>query len=459
MNIKQKKFLDAFASLLAKVAKADGRVTIDEESKVDSIWRIMGLTGNQARFCSAIFKFAQDDEISLDDYVEEFINTEFGVETRGFLYNLMWEVACSDGVLHESEKSMLKTLPRKLGVEEELYEAYYAQYVSVGGKAKDREIENKRLRESLCRIKKRVEKLSQDARATGAPLGVELLWSEAASAFAAAEKNLENDNLIEAQNGYEKAAELFERCIDNIRKTKKIEQDKASHKRREAIDAQCRAKDLGAAFYVSNEWQLGIKYLGDGDVLSSKGSYSSATQKYVEALSRFLSCIEKMVAKKAAEKRRREALELEKRQAEEMSKKAEAARRKAEYANGYMTNKDVWMVAILAMTAGDREFACGNYIQAFNNYEYALNLFQKCMFGSINIQANEKIVRAYSVLGCKSTDSTGLVKRRYLLLVKQWHPDRLIADGAPKEIINVATQKMSEINEAWDIIRKVQNIQ
>ena len=458
MNIKQKKFLDVFASLLAKMAKADGRVTEDEVSKVDAIWCIMGLSNDQAGFCSAIFRFAQDDDISIEEYVNEFINTEFGIETRGFLYNLMWDVACSDGVLHESEKSILKSLPRELGINEDLYDAYYSQYISIGEKAKDREIENLKLKEELSKIRKQVEKTSQDARSAGAPSGVETLWGEAVSAFASAEKACENEDLIEAKGYYEKSVRFFKECIDNIHHIKQQEEDEALRKRREALSVQHCARDLGAQSYESNDWQHGAKNLQEGDVLSSQRKYSLAIQKYVAAIAIFNTCIAKAKERLAIERKRREEIEKNKRRAEEMFQKAESARRRAECTNGSQTCTDAWTVAILAMAAGDREFVCGNYRQALCDYEIALNLFEKCISSSSGHQVGEKVRWAYSMLGCKQEDNIGIVRKRYLLLVKQWHPDRLAADGAPKEMISRATRKMAEINEAWDMICKANDV-
>ena len=458
MNIKQKKFLDAFASLLAKMAMADGCVTADEVSKVDSIWRIMGLSSDQAGFCSAIFKFAQDDEISLGEYVHEFINTEFGIETRGFLYNLMWDVACSDGVLHESEKSILKRLPKELGIEEDLYDAYYAQYISIGQKAKDREVENLRLKDGLAKVREQVERISQEARSAGAPSGVETLWEEAITAFTSAEKACEHDDFIGAQGCYEKAIGFFKECIENIHEFKKEEEDKTLRKREEVLAAQRCASDLGAPRYESNDWQQGVKNLEEGDVLSSQGRYSLAIQKYVAAITNFNSCIAKAKERLDLERKRREEVEKNKRRAEEMSHRAESARKKAESTNDNLVNNDAWTVAILAMAAGDREFICGNYRQALSDYEIALNLFEKCISKSGGQHTSEKLKWAYSVLGCRQTDNINIVKKRYLLLVKQWHPDRLASDGAPKEMISHATRKMAEINEAWDMIRKVMDI-
>jgi DnaJ like chaperone protein len=64
----------------------------------------------------------------------------------------------------------------------------------------------------------------------------------------------------------------------------------------------------------------------------------------------------------------------------------------------------------------------------------------------------------YEILGVgrRSTDSE--IKLAYRKLVREHHPDRLIAKGVPKEFIEVANEKLATINAAWDRITKERNI-
>lgn len=56
----------------------------------------------------------------------------------------------------------------------------------------------------------------------------------------------------------------------------------------------------------------------------------------------------------------------------------------------------------------------------------------------------------YGVLGVSRTASDDEVKRIYRKLIREHHPDALIAKGLPKEFIEVANQKMAAINAAYD---------
>ncbi len=61
---------------------------------------------------------------------------------------------------------------------------------------------------------------------------------------------------------------------------------------------------------------------------------------------------------------------------------------------------------------------------------------------------------AYQVLGLTPQASVEEIKRTYKKMVNQYHPDRLIAKGVPEDFIQIANEKMAEINNAYEQIRK-----
>ena len=63
----------------------------------------------------------------------------------------------------------------------------------------------------------------------------------------------------------------------------------------------------------------------------------------------------------------------------------------------------------------------------------------------------------YIVLGCTSNDDFATIRKRYLQLSKEHHPDALISKGVPKEIIEESKKKMRAINSAFDKIEKMQS--
>jgi DnaJ like chaperone protein len=64
----------------------------------------------------------------------------------------------------------------------------------------------------------------------------------------------------------------------------------------------------------------------------------------------------------------------------------------------------------------------------------------------------------YEVLGLKASASDDEIKKTYRQLIREHHPDKLIAKGLPEEMIDVANQEMAAINAAYDRIAKLRGI-
>jgi len=56
----------------------------------------------------------------------------------------------------------------------------------------------------------------------------------------------------------------------------------------------------------------------------------------------------------------------------------------------------------------------------------------------------------YKILGVSRDMTTDEIKAAYRALVRENHPDKLIADGLPKELIDMATEKLAAINDGYD---------
>ena len=61
----------------------------------------------------------------------------------------------------------------------------------------------------------------------------------------------------------------------------------------------------------------------------------------------------------------------------------------------------------------------------------------------------------YIVLESKSDNSIEIIRKRYLKLSKEHHPDLLISKGVPQEVIDESKAKMRAINSAWTQIQKL----
>ncbi|MFA6740690.1 MAG: DnaJ domain-containing protein, partial [Arcobacteraceae bacterium] len=72
-------------------------------------------------------------------------------------------------------------------------------------------------------------------------------------------------------------------------------------------------------------------------------------------------------------------------------------------------------------------------------------------------QASNKAItleKAYEILESESSDDAATLKKNYRTLVKKHHPDIISGQGATQNIIDEATRKLQEINEAYEIIKK-----
>ncbi|GIX14914.1 MAG: molecular chaperone DjlA [Paracoccaceae bacterium] len=59
----------------------------------------------------------------------------------------------------------------------------------------------------------------------------------------------------------------------------------------------------------------------------------------------------------------------------------------------------------------------------------------------------------HAVLGVSPGDDLATIRRRWRQLVREIHPDRLIARGLPEEAVRLANRRLAAINHAWEEIR------
>jgi len=65
----------------------------------------------------------------------------------------------------------------------------------------------------------------------------------------------------------------------------------------------------------------------------------------------------------------------------------------------------------------------------------------------------------YLVLGITPEISDEDLKKAYRRLVRENHPDTLIARGVPEELVSIASDKLAAINVAYEKIVKARGLQ
>lgn len=65
---------------------------------------------------------------------------------------------------------------------------------------------------------------------------------------------------------------------------------------------------------------------------------------------------------------------------------------------------------------------------------------------------------AYKALGVSKESSDQDIKRAYRKLISQYHPDKLMGQGVPEDMIAMATAQAQEVQAAYDLIKKSRNM-
>ena len=65
---------------------------------------------------------------------------------------------------------------------------------------------------------------------------------------------------------------------------------------------------------------------------------------------------------------------------------------------------------------------------------------------------------AYAILGVDARADNDQIKRAYRKLMNQHHPDKLVAKGLPKEMMEVATRRAAEIQNAYELVKRSRGV-
>ena len=105
-------------------------------------------------------------------------------------------------------------------------------------------------------------------------------------------------------------------------------------------------------------------------------------------------------------------------------------------ADGHISNEEESMIANIAFIFGLSQ----------NQYESIKE----------SRKSSDKL-NPYIVLESQPTDDLKSIRKKYIKLSKEHHPDLLISKGVPIEVINESKNKMRAINAAWDQIQKLKS--
>jgi len=124
-------FFAALFACLAKLAKADGRVSREEIQAVDRfIKERFKFDSDQRKFAIEIFNRAKDDTNSYEDYAYQ-LSDLLRANKNALLvfYELLFELAMADGVLHEKEEDLLRSTTHIFKIDSGIFENFKSQFV------------------------------------------------------------------------------------------------------------------------------------------------------------------------------------------------------------------------------------------------------------------------------------------------------------------------------------------
>lgn len=106
---KTERFLRYLFSMLAKMAKADGRVVEKEVKMAEKVFDRFDFAARHRDFCVKVFNSAKDNNRGILWYARMFRLLADDNQCM-VVYELLWDVACADGILHSRQKKLLQEI-------------------------------------------------------------------------------------------------------------------------------------------------------------------------------------------------------------------------------------------------------------------------------------------------------------------------------------------------------------
>tara|TARA_Y100001970_G_C14093763_1_gene781475 strand:- start:343 stop:1080 length:738 start_codon:yes stop_codon:yes gene_type:complete len=99
-----------------------------------------------------------------------------------------------------------------------------------------------------------------------------------------------------------------------------------------------------------------------------------------------------------------------------------------------------------------------NEIELLKSISKSFKFSEKDFQRIFQINLNNKDADPYKILGVNRNDDDKIIRKKWILLNKEHHPDNLIAKGMPKEFIEQSNKELASINLAYDKIKELRGI-
>ncbi len=127
-------------------------------------------------------------------------------------------------------------------------------------------------------------------------------------------------------------------------------------------------------------------------------------------------------------------------------------------ADGVLDEKEAHVLRQVAERLGFSRFAFEQLLRMLNA-QNAFRQEQGSSQGSYQragqqVPRADELALAYQALGVEKTATDAEIKKAYRKLMSEYHPDKLIGQGMPEDMIKAATERAQEIQVAYDLIKK-----
>lgn len=135
-------FLRRLFGILAKMAKADGKIDAWETHAAEGAFARFERAGARRKFCAGVFNSAKNGRTPIERLAAEFAAKWATTEDCLAVYELLWDIACAKGVLRPVHKEMLRKVCVPLGQPPRYFEIYYRRHKATVREVSQDETEN-----------------------------------------------------------------------------------------------------------------------------------------------------------------------------------------------------------------------------------------------------------------------------------------------------------------------------